>query len=129
MLEVSGRLSNSKTKKLLIIGAVVIVLLLAVAGYFFWQSLTLKNNTADNKQSIARITSQVSSLLQVPTDEEPKIAQITEPENLKSQPFYADAQKDDYVLVYKKAKLAILYREQDHKLINVDHVELTPDQE
>ncbi len=127
MLEVGG--SNTHTKKLLIMGTVILALLLAIAGYFFWQYLALKNDPGTaNKETITRITNQVSGMLQVPAGEEPRVARITEPDTIKDQPFFVDAQKDDYLLVYQSAKIAILYREKDRKLINVDHVELTPEQ-
>lgn len=129
MLEVNGGIKSAQSKKWLIVGAVVVALLLATAGHFFWQYLALKNDPAvANKETIARVTDQVGDILQVPADEEPQVAQVTEPDKLKAQPFFAGVQKDDYLIVYQKAKLAILYREKDRKLINVDHVELTPAQ-
>ncbi|HVI69609.1 MAG TPA: hypothetical protein VM581_04075 [Magnetospirillaceae bacterium] len=127
MLEVSGGLRDSKNKKILII--VGAVLLVAVAGYFFWQYLVAKSDpTAANKETVTRVTDQVKAILQVPSDEEPQVATVTNADKLKDQPFFAGVQKDDYLIVYQKAKLAILYREKDRKLINVDHVELTPNQ-
>lgn len=125
MMTMSGGLQSPKNKKIYIIGGAIIALLLAVAGYFFWQYMTIKNDpAAANKETITRVIGQVSRILQVPTDEEPQVAKVTDPAKLKDQPFFTGVAQDDYVLVYEKAKLAILYREKDQKLINVDHVEL-----
>lgn len=121
MLEVNG--TRKGVKKWLIMATAAVVLLLAVAGYLLWQ--ILKQDSAE--AIITRVTSQVSTMLHVPIDEEPQVAKVTEPDKIKDQPFFANVQKDDYLLVYQKAKLAILYREKDRKLINVDHVELTPE--
>jgi len=124
MMTMSGGLQSPKNKKLFIIGGAVIVLLLVVAGYLFWQ-LTIKNDpAAANKETIERVTKQVGQIFQVPADEEPQVAKVTDPAKIKDQPFFAGVAQDDYVIIYQKAKLALLYREKDRKLINVDHVEL-----
>lgn len=121
----SGGFQGSKNKKWFIIGGIVIALLLVVAGYFFWQWMTIKNDpSAANKETITRVTNQVSQIFQVPADEEPQVAKVTDAAKLKDQPFFAGVAQDDFVIIYQKAKLALLYREKDHKLINVDHVEL-----
>lgn len=121
----SGGFQGSKNKKWFIIGGCVIALLLVVAGYFFWQWMTIKNDpSAANKETITRVTNQVSQIFQVPADEEPQVAKVTDAAKLKDQPFFAGVAQDDFVIIYQKAKLALLYREKDHKLINVDHVEL-----
>lgn len=102
-------------------GVVVLVVAMAL-GYFLWQFLQAQNDP--NKA--ARITSKIAALLELPAGEEPQVAQVTDPEKLKTNPFFVDAQKDDFMVIYEKAKLAILYREASNKLIRVDFVELTP---
>jgi hypothetical protein len=127
MLDVSGGLKANKTKVLIIAGAALLVVLAAVAFYFYQQYASLKNDSAvQNKETATRITGEVGKMLKIPTDEEPQVARITDPEQLKSQSFYADAQKDDYLIVYQKAGYAIIYREKDHILVNVDHVQVSP---
>ena len=113
-----------KDKKVLLIGGTVALLLVAViAGYFIGQAM---NQKEDLKKTIATLTSEIGKMLVLP-DEEPQVAQIADPELLKDEPFYTNVQKDDYLLVYSKAQLAILYRQKEHKLINVDHVEVGTD--
>lgn len=127
MLDVTGGFKTNKTKILIIAGVALLVVLGAVAFYFYQQYASLKNDSAiQNKELAARITSEVGKMLKVPSGEEPQVARITDPEKLKSQSFYADAQKDDFLIVYQKAGYAIIYREKDHMLINVDHVEVAP---
>lgn len=122
--------SKDKTKALLITGGVIIALLAIVAGYFVWQYLALKNDPmAANKETITRITGQIGAVLELPSGEEPKVAQVTDPEKLKGNAFFADVQKDDYMVIYEKAQLAIIYREKTHKLIKVDYVDVSPQQQ
>lgn len=122
----SGGLRGSNTKRWLVAGAVLLVLLAAAAGYFFWQYMTLKNDPmAANKETAAKITAQVGQVLQLPEGEEPEVAKVTDTSKIKDQPFFAKAEVDDYVIVYQKSQLAILYREKTRKLINVDYVEIS----
>lgn len=44
------------------------------------------------------------------TDEQPSIETITDLSLLKDKPFFINAEIGDKVLIYEKAKLAILYR-------------------
>lgn len=127
MLDVTGGFKAKKTKILIIGGGVLLVALAAAAFYFYQQYASLKNDPAvQNKATATRITGDVAKVLKVPTDEEPQVALITDPDQLKSQSFYADAQKDDYLIVYQKAGIAIIYREKDRLLVNVDHVQVGP---
>lgn len=104
-------------KKTLVIA--IILVLVGVAGYYGWQFYALKNNEdTKNKAIAADIKTQVGKIFAVPTDEEPTVARIENKDSLKDQSFFNRAQNGDYVLVYEKSKLALLYRQQDGKLIN-----------
>lgn len=106
-------------KKTVIVGAAFVVLL-AAAGYFGWQFFALKNNTeAQNKALAADIKTAVGKIYILPSDEEPTVARIEDKDSLKGQTFFDKAQNGDYVIVYEKSKLALLYRQQDGKLVNV----------
>lgn len=63
--------------------------------------------------------SAVGKLMVLPSDETPTLATVLDKEQLKDQPFFADSQNGDKILIYTKAKKAIIYRLDGNKLINV----------
>lgn len=122
--------SEPSGRKNVILGvaAGLIVALAIVAGYFFWQYTSLKANPdAAAQETTQRLVDKVKKLYAVP-DEKPTVAQINDKEKLKEQPFFKSAQNGDYLLIFTNAKLAILYREKENKLINVGPIAITPEQ-
>lgn len=77
-----------------------------------------EQSLAETETNEARILGEVSNLLTLP-DEEPIIATVTNPEKLHDQPFFAKAETGDKVLYYDRAKKVILYRPDEHKIIQV----------
>jgi flagellar basal body-associated protein FliL len=127
MLETKSSFGMPRGKTIWIVGAILLALAV-VAGYFFWQYMGLRNNPqAANQNTVARVIDEIKKIYALPTNEDPHVAKINDASKVKSQDFYTNAQTGDYVLIYTKANLAVLYREQDHKLINVDHVTVGPD--
>ena len=57
--------------------------------------------------------------ISLPQDETPTIAEVSDKDQLKSQSFFANAQNGDKVLIYAKAKKAVLYRPSEDKVIEV----------
>jgi nitrogen fixation-related uncharacterized protein len=112
---------KSKKTKLIFITCIVLIVLLAVAaGFFFWQ---YKNSQKDEGEAASqRIISQVGDLYMLPGGEEPTVAEIRDKSKLKDQSFFDNAKDGDYLLVYQEAKIALLYRESDGKLVNVGPV-------
>lgn len=108
----------------IIIGC-VIALLLIIIGVLIWkyQSAT-KDPEAENKAKVAEVTTAVGKIYQLPADEEPTVALIEDKSKLGTEAFYKSAENGDYVLVYSKSQLAILYRPTDNKIINVQPVSL-----
>lgn len=118
----------SGRSKLVALVIVIIVALAATAGYFFWQYSNLKANPdAAAQETTQRLVGEVSKLYAVP-DETPTVAQINDKEKLKEQPFFQNTQNGDYLLIFTKAKLAVLFREKENKLINVGPIAITPEQ-
>jgi hypothetical protein len=67
----------------------------------------------------------VGKLYDLPDNEKPDVATVKDKEALKKQyPFFDQAENDDVVLIYKEAKLAILYRPSTQKLIKVGPVNI-----
>src|SRR6266567_3840470 len=66
-----------------------------------------------------KIVANVEKLTQVPTGEQPTIAKISDITKLNKQPFFEKAQNGDFVLIYTKAKEAILYDPNTNKVLRV----------
>lgn len=127
MLENNG-LKSRRPKKLvlIIIGAVLVLILAAAAGYFFWQYTNLKNNpNAAAQETTQRLVEKVGQLYALPGDEQPTVAQVQDKEKLKEQAFFSKAENGDYILIYTNAKLALLYREKENRLMNVGPITIS----
>src|SRR3989338_10704341 len=115
-----------KVKKFLPFILVLITLAaLSSAGYFYYQYsqnqqelLKLKNPKLASDE-VREIAAKVGKLMELPKDEEPTLATVTDLEKLKDQPFFQNAQNGDKVLIFNSAQKAILYRMQSNKIINV----------
>lgn len=101
--------------------AVVILALAGLSGFLYWQNKQLKDDPAAPAVAAA-ITEKVSKLYAIPRNEQPTVATIEDVSQLKGQPFFKGAQNGDAVLVFAKAKFAILYREKENRIINTGPV-------
>ena len=125
----SGR-KRSKNKILLIASLVLVVAFAAVAGFFFWKWQSLKANpTVEAEATSIRLVEKISKIYDLPKGEKPTLALIQDKNKLKDQSFFAKAQNGDYLLMYTNAKLALLYREKDNKLINVGPINIQDDKQ
>jgi competence protein ComGC len=110
----------------LVIAGGIITLLLIISGVLFYNYTKLKHNSAGSGEAAAtRVISEVNKLYQAPTDETPVVEQVQDKSQLADQQFFAKAAAKDYVLLYKKNKLAVVYRESTNKLINVGPINFT----
>lgn len=101
------------------------------AVYFFLQFKELQKNPQKlAQQEVQELVSKVSKLIVLPEGETPTVATVTDPEKLKDQPFFAKAKNGDKVLIYTKAKKAILYDPVANKIVEVAPVNIgTPQQQ
>lgn len=123
---------GGKGKKVVVRGIFAIILLAALAGcgWAYWQYRTaqqevtrlssLEGQQEVAKQEVQNIVDMAKKHIILPTDEDPSVAAVTDVEALKSkQPFYADAQNGDKVLIYTKARKAVIYSPSRDILVNV----------
>ncbi len=115
------RKKSSNTNLILLIGLGVVILILGIVAFYFYnqyQSIK-KNPNQVAKAETEALVADVGKLIDLPKDETPTVATVLDKEKLKDQPFFANAQNGDKILIYTKAKKAIIYRPKDNKLINV----------
>lgn len=115
-----------KNKKLLaFLAAGTILVLLAVSGVLAWKYYQVTQEQKNSPQSVSqRIISKVGSIYALPSGEEPTVALIQDKNKLENQEFFSGARNGDYLLIYTKAKVALVYRESTNKLINVGPVNI-----
>jgi len=85
------------------------------------QNIQTGNPANTNKQASDTI-GKVQKLAAVPTNETPTVAPITDITKLSSQAFFARARNGDVVLVYGKAKEAVLYRPSTNQIVTISNV-------
>lgn len=93
------------------------------AAVYYWNQFRtteqmLKNPEGAAKAENGKLISQIAKFMILP-DEEPQVATVLDIEKLKDQPFFANAENGDKILVYPKSQKAILYRPSIKKIIDV----------
>ncbi len=116
------------SKKTLFMVLSIMIALVASSVYFFLkyrgvsEELKKKSEGADKTEVLA-VLDKVSKLIEIPTDEEPTLATVTDKEKLKEQKFFAKAENEDKVIIFVKAQKAILYRPSWNKIIEVARID------
>jgi uncharacterized membrane protein affecting hemolysin expression len=106
-----------KPRHTIIVLAVLLVLALAGAAYFYQQA---HQDVKDiPRKELEQVVANVGRLMVLPSDEQPTLATVSDPQKLKDQAFFANAQKGDQVLIYMRTHKAILYRPSANKIIEV----------
>lgn len=106
----------------LYIGAAILIVIIIIGIIVI---ATRQNNADLPAKALPKseqIIRSVSAHYAVPPEEQPTVAEIRDHDKLKDQAFYTKAKNGDYVLVYKKARLAIIYRQSIDRLIEVSPV-------
>lgn len=117
-------LPRSKTKTLLIAAILAIIIgLIGASGYFYYKfKAAIKNSSAVAKSETKSYADKIGEFMLLPDNEEPTLATVTDKEKLTGQPFFANAQNGDKVLIYAKNEKAILYRPSNGKIIEVSMI-------
>ena len=119
----------------LLVPVLLIVAVLGIYGsyYFFKQNQEsqnlLKNPSEINAVQSKEILAKVEILLILPKDENPTIVSVVDKSKLKGQKFFEKAENGDKVIIFLKAKKAILYRPSSNKIVDVAGVNIEKTQE
>ncbi len=120
---------NSPHSKKVTVGLAVVVFVCLVAIFQLYKQLnTLKNPTQAAQDEVVKVVAQVGKLMVLPTDEQPTVASVTDPEKLKGQDFFINAKTGDKVLIYQNNRKAILYSPTLNKILEVSPINLNTGQ-
>src|SRR3989344_7893826 len=109
-----------KDRKLNIMLVVLLLISTMSALYFYSRYTTVKIDPQKIVQDErTALLAQVSRLIVLPTGEDPTLATVSNIDVLRSQPFFANSKNGDKVLIYVKARKAILYDEVNNKIVEV----------
>ncbi len=108
-------------KKVILFGLPILVVVCALTaglGYYYYQyQQVLKNPTQVGTQEVEQTVKQIARFMDLPA-ETPTMATVTDITLLKVQPFFANAQNDDKILIFPTERKVILYRPSSKKVIN-----------
>lgn len=102
----------------LIVNIVLILGLASSTVVLFMQNRDLKEqSTMTTEQKNQRIIDEINKVFDLP-EEEPVVAIVTDPEEFKKQyTAFDNAQNGDYLLFYRKARLNVLYRQSEKRVV------------
>lgn len=118
-------MAKISTVKKVLLGVNVLVLLglSGATGYLFMQNQDLRdqaNLTTEEKNK--RLVEEINKVYDLP-DETPVVAIVTDPDEFKKQySAFSDAQSGDYLLFFRKARLNVLYRQAEKKVVKTANV-------
>lgn len=120
--------ANKKAKKggklPLMIGCVLTLFFILGSGLYYYlqyqkTQLLLKNPVLASEMEQEKLVADISKLTQLPTNEHPTMAKVSDITKLHGQPFFQNAKNGDVVLIYPKAKEAILYDPTSNKIVQM----------
>jgi hypothetical protein len=107
---------NQRVRWGLLIGAVLLI------GLFAYNYIRTRNDLGQDET--AKLTAEISKVLELPPSETPTLATVKDAAKLKSQPFFKDTQDGDKVLIYSQAGRAVLYRPTTKKVLEFSSISL-----
>lgn len=113
-----------QSNRVLISLATVALIASVLAGFLFYKMNEMEKRLeaqqgVEDSNEVADLVSKVSKIILLPEGELPTVATVSNPEELKNEPFFSKAKTGDKVLLYPKAKRAYLYDPVAHKILEV----------
>lgn len=119
--------NRSKYKVILLAANVIVIAALATTSVFFFKQYDnlKKDQSLTTEQRNQQTIDEINKVYQLPKDETPTIAVVTDEQKFKDQyPVFTDVKKDDVLLIYRDASLAVLYRPSDKKILATPTVKI-----
>ncbi len=117
---VSTDAGQGKALPIIVVLSSLLLVALSVAGYFYYQYR--QSPKVQSAEEIQNLKEEIGAIFELPTDEEPTLATVTDREKLAEQPFFQKAENGDKVLIYSTSGRAVLYRPSVKKIIDVTSV-------
>lgn len=117
---------QGKALPIIIVLASLLLVALSVAGYFYYQYR--QSPKVQSAEEIANLKAEIGAMFELPTNEEPTLATVTDREKLAEQPFFQKAENGDKVLIYSASGRAVLYRPSQKKIIDVTSVNVAKEE-
>ena len=104
-------------------GLIIVSLLAGGAIIYGIIHVRLAHQTKNNpvlraKEEYDTLVKKVGTHIDLPQNESPTVATVTDVNKLKGQTFFKNAQNGDKVMIYTQARKAILYRPSTNKIID-----------
>lgn len=125
-------IEKKSTRDGLIVAFLVFVIMttLGITAFYFYVKYRTPgvvpnvslSSTEQAKKDADETKKLIGELYELPDDEEPILATVTDIEKVKSQKFFANAQNGDRLLIYTINKKAILFRPSTNKIIEISQV-------
>lgn len=114
-------ISYFKNRRNFVTLILVLAVIVLLVGTFFPANKEYVNQpiTKNPETEIKVLVDKVSQLIYLPENEVPTIATVTDLEALKGQSFFVEAKVGDKVLIYTKAKKAVLYNPKSNKIVTI----------
>lgn len=123
------------SKKIIIFFGLVIVLTFAtLPAYYFYNKYQRAQQVVNNpslaaQEEVKTLVEKVGKLIELPTNEVPTVATVSDKEKLANQPFFTKAANGDKVLIFTQGGKAILYRPSVNKIIEMAPVNIGQSQQ
>lgn len=113
----------------IVLGILLGALIALIPSYYFYSKYQdtqkkLKNPQLVSQEEVKKVTKSLSVLMALPKDETPELATIADVSKLQKEPFFQKAKNGDKILIYLKARKAILYRESINKIVDVASINI-----
>lgn len=103
----------------------IIIIAIIPTFYFYYQNKNTESKLSNLQQKsqasddLNAVVERIGKLVLLPTGEQPTLATVSDVSKLKDQLFFTNAANGDRILIYEKAKRAILYRPSLNKIVEM----------
>lgn len=110
------------SKRVFFVQGLLLLTMAGVAIYFYFQYR--QTPEVAQKREIQLLVKAVADLTDLPKDEVPTLATITNKNKLDNQPFFQRAENGDKILIYRSVSRAFLYRPSTRKLVDITTINI-----